>query len=74
MWKLLHKQQLQDKSNLKKPRRSKDRKKSAIKRKLEKELRHFAEGNKDANGSMGSLSQRELITEFQKKSMNSCMK
>jgi hypothetical protein len=41
-WQLLHKLQLKDKPNsesiLKKPRRSKDRKKSANKRKLEKDL------------------------------------
>ena len=39
----------------------KDRKKSAIKRKLEKHLWHFAEGNKDADGSMDSPRWREPI-------------
>ena len=39
----------------------KDRKKSTIKMKLEKDLWHFAEGNKDADGSVDSLSWRESI-------------
>jgi hypothetical protein len=55
---------------LKKPRRSQNRKKSTIKRKLEKDLSHFAKVNKDAEKSVDYLRRRELITEFQKKSMH----
>ena len=62
-------------SIMKRLRRSKDRKKSTIKKKLEKDLRHFvednkteawtllyiAEDNKDVDGSMESVRQREPI-------------
>jgi hypothetical protein len=61
-------------SILKKLRRSKDKKKSAIKRKLEKDLSDFAEDNKDADGSMYSVRWREPIIYFQKKSMHLYMK
>ena len=73
MWKLL-----QDKpkleSILKKLRSSKDKKKSTIKRKLEKDLWHFAEGNKDVDESVDFVRWREKIIYFQKKSMHSYMK
>ena len=59
---------------MKKPRRSKDKKKSAIKRKLEKDLRHLAEGNKDADGSVDYVRWREPIIYFKKKNMHSYMK
>ena len=55
-------------------RRSKDRNKSTIKRKLEKDLWHFAEGNKDTDGSVDYVRWREVIIYFQKKNMHSYMK
>jgi hypothetical protein len=58
---------------LKKHKRSQNKKKSVIKRKLEKDLCNFVEGNKDADESMDSLRWREMITEFQKKSVHSSM-
>jgi hypothetical protein len=66
LWKLL--QLSKSESNLKKPRRSKNRKKSTIKKKRLVTLRQ--EGNKDADRSVDSLRWRE----FQKKSMHSCIK
>ena len=79
MWKLLQ-DKLKSESILKKLRRSKDRKKSAIKRKLEKDLWHFVENmhsvrqesqlyivedNKDADESVDSVRQ-EYIAEDNK--------
>ena len=61
-------------SILKKPRRSKDKRKSAIKRKLEKDLWHFVEDNKDADESVDYVRWREPIIYFQKKNMDSYMK
>jgi hypothetical protein len=80
MWKLLQ-DKPKSESIMKRLRRSKDRKKSTIKRKLEKDLWCFAEDNKmeawtlldggsrlyiaeynkDANGSVDFVRQRELI-------------
>ena len=56
LWKLLQAKPKSE-SILKKPRR----KKSAIKRKLEKDLWRFAEDNKDADGNVDSPRWRESI-------------
>jgi hypothetical protein len=60
MWKLLQ-DKPKSESILKRLRRSKDRKKSTIKRKLEKDLSRFAEDNKDVDESVDSVRRREPI-------------